>query len=465
MYKKSKRQVFQPILSHLSHIFQMMISFTSAILLVFLPGVSTNDALGPAIMDLAFRLDAHVTHRLPNHNSAFSPLGISGLLSLFVPGSEGETQTEVINVLQLRDIEMDLYGKMYDSLRQDNEDVTVLEIANRIYSRFGLKLSGDYVREIFKNFGAEISELDFSGDPFGSQKSINWWFSNTTRGSVDKLLESPLPADTFIFIANAVYFKAFWKTPFDIKDTKIGKFYTSENDGINMMMMKISNIMLKVATDQDNKLTIVALPYSDARTSMLIVLPDVGNSLNDVMASINSSYLMQQLERQMQFKVTLTLPRFQLQVNYEMSDILKSMGLERLFEPSDAELKPMFGSHGYYAQKIVHSVSIDVMENGTEASGTSFATIGLSKTPTLEINVNRPFTFLIYDEPTECVLFMGRFVTPPSGDGERLLANADGDRDSTSGADKKQSNMVLVILISGCLCLTFNSFGKQIGEK
>ena len=59
----------------------------------------------------------------------------------------------------------------------------------------------------------------------------------------------------------------------------------------------------------------------------------------------------------------------------------------------------------------LHKAVLTIDEKGTEAAGTTFMeAIPMSIPP--EVEYNRPFFFIIYDQSTKAPLFVGKVVNP-----------------------------------------------------
>ncbi|EMP40261.1 Heparin cofactor 2 [Chelonia mydas] len=105
----------------------------------------------------------------------------------------------------------------------------------------------------------------------------------------------------------------------------------------------------------------------------------------------------------------VVLPKFKLEKSYDLTDYLKSMGIETLF-----------GNNGDYSgisdEKVIidmfnHQGTITVNEEGTEAAAVT--TVGFMPLSTqIRFVVDRPFLFLIYEHRTSCLLFLGRVANP-----------------------------------------------------
>jgi serine protease inhibitor len=84
---------------------------------------------------------------------------------------------------------------------------------------------------------------------------------------------------------------------------------------------------------------------------------------------------------------------------------------------SDTELTTSEGDSdvsnkgGLYADNVIHKVTIDVTEVGTEAAATSVVTLTRDGSFKL-VKFDRPFLFFIRHEATGCILFWGTVVKP-----------------------------------------------------
>ena len=127
-------------------------------------------------------------------NIIISPLSIFQILSLTTNGAKGNTQSEMLEVLQNKDVE-ELNKVNYEILSILNEFTTV-EIANAVMTKFDLledfkKTAEDYLAPI---------------EPLKSIDQVNNWCKNKTHGKIEKILDE-LSKDTAMILINAVYFK------------------------------------------------------------------------------------------------------------------------------------------------------------------------------------------------------------------------------------------------------------------
>jgi len=63
---------------------------------------------------------------------------------------------------------------------------------------------------------------------------------------------------------------------------------------------------------------------------------------------------------------------------------------------------------------VIHQAFIAVDENGTEAAAATVVVMGATSAPLkqIELKIDRPFLFLIQDDETGAILFIGRVADP-----------------------------------------------------
>jgi serpin B len=161
------------------------------------------------------------------------------------------------------------------------------------------------------------------------------------------------------------------------------------------------------------------MPYEGERVSMVIVLPDAGNTAiaqrldNEEMRSLFAAL------RTPPRHVELALPRYHATFKSSLVGIFKSMGMRRAFDFKTADFSGMTGKAQAELPlaigQIVHAAIIEVAEKGTEAAAATAATMvakAIRSPPAQMFRVDRPFLFAIVDETTGAVLFEGRIADP-----------------------------------------------------
>jgi serpin B len=225
---------------------------------------------------------------------------------------------------------------------------------------------------------------------------------------------------TRLVITNAVYFKGTWVTQFDKNTTRETRFRVSPEKTANVKMMQRTDENAVYRYTQTDDLQVLALPYAHGggkELSMLVLLPKDDNltaaerALDPVKyAGIQNSLVSQ--------RVKIFLPKFRIETTAHLPKTLAAMGMPTAFSGS-ADFSGMDSSQYLYIEDIIHKAYIDMNEEGTEAAAATAVIMwgkgSVPEEPTVPVfNADHPFLFIIQDDETGAILFMGR-VTNPTG--------------------------------------------------
>ena len=140
----------------------------------------------------------------------------------------------------------------------------------------------------------------------------------------------------------------------------------------------------------------------DAKIRMYFIMSDKAFNAEEVLSksSLKSTYM------------NLSVPKFKIEYDNEISDLLKNIGLKKSFS-SESEFTKMCDNGNMYMESVIHKTYINVDEEGTEAAAvTAILLNATSALPPEPINVsfNKPFTFVIRDDANGEILFMGEYA-------------------------------------------------------
>uniref|UniRef100_A0A453HE82 Serpin domain-containing protein n=1 Tax=Aegilops tauschii subsp. strangulata TaxID=200361 RepID=A0A453HE82_AEGTS len=113
------------------------------------------------------------------------------------------------------------------------------------------------------------------------------------------------------------------------------------------------------------------------------------------------------------------LPKFKISFGFEASILLKGLGLHLPFS-EEADLSKMVDSaeeQNLYVSSVFHKSFVELNEEGTEAAAATAAVVmlmSLPLDPPMEIDfiADHPFLFVIREDLTGVVLFVGHVVNP-----------------------------------------------------
>ena len=107
-------------------------------------------------------------------------------------------------------------------------------------------------------------------------------------------------------------------------------------------------------------------------------------------------------------------PKYSMETKYFLPETLGRMGMPTAFT-GGADFSGMDGIGGLFISNVIHQAFVEVNEEGTEAAAATAVIMMKAAAPAEEIPVfrgDRPFIFLIQDDETGNILFMGRVVDP-----------------------------------------------------
>lgn len=346
-------------------------------------------------------------------NTFFSPYSISSAFSIVYEGARGTTQDEIRSVFHF--IKDDQTRRNYthailSELNKPDQNYT-LSSANALWVQDKFPILKEFTDVAETYYLAKTENLDFVTHSEDSRQTINKWVEEKTNDKIKDLLpQGSLNELTRAVITNAIYFKGNWKTQFDKNSTQDEDFKISEQDTVKVPMMNIRKYFNYASTDDQQ---ILQMPYVGDNLSMLVMLPK-NNDLQSLEKKLSVTNLNEWKTKLTRKEVQVSLPKFTFNTKYSLNDNLTSMGIPSSFDPNKADFSGITGKKDLYIDFVFHQAFVAVDEKGTEAAAATGVGMGLtSAPPEPEIfRADHPFIFLIQDDNTGMILFMGKVVDP-----------------------------------------------------
>jgi serpin B len=356
-------------------------------------------------------------------NIFFSPFSVSMALAMVYAGARGATETEMADTMHFGLPQSELhpaFNKLDSELNSRGEGAQGkddkgfrLNIVNAIWGQEGFDFLQGFLDTLAENYGAGMRLLDFIANPEQCRQIINKWVSDQTEDRIKDLIpEGLIDKNTRLVLTNAIYFNAAWLNQFEEGATREGDFHLLNGSTASVDMMHQTEHMGYTSGDGYEA---VELPYDGDELSMIIMVPDEGQ-FEQFEDTINAGFLNTVIHGIADRNVSLALPKYEFESEFNLNDAMKSMGMSEAFSQS-ADFSGMTGKRDLYISDIVHKAFVSVDENGTEAAAATAVIMRLTAAPggeTITVTIDRPFIFLIRDIPTDTILFMGRVVNPQS---------------------------------------------------
>lgn len=263
---------------------------------------------------------------------------------------------------------------------------------------------------VASNYGAGIYLSDFIGKPEDARKDINYWVYNETQGRINDFSpEGTIQVDTRMLLVNTVYFNSTWGSQFDLSDTTDAPFHLLSSKDVVVKMM---NQIMYVPYYLSAGVQAVELPYSGGATIILIV-PDQGN-FDTFESSFNAKKIDEIFNHLEPFPLQISLPRFAFESEFALPETLESMGITHAFTAYKADFSGITTNKVFFIGNLLHKTSINVDEEGTEATATTgiiIIEVAGRRPADVSLTIDRPFIFVIRD-PNHQTLFIGRVLDP-----------------------------------------------------
>ncbi len=322
-------------------------------------------------------------------NLTISPLSLFQAISLVTNGANGDTQNELLKLLD--DKGMEEINEINFKILSELKEITTLEMGNAIMTK--LSPLYKFLKFVTDKYNAEIQ-------PLKNVNQINKWCDNKTHGKIKEIIDK-LDSNIFMIILNAVYFKGIWLKKFSDKLTSKKLFYNYnlETNGKEVDTMKISSYYYYF---QDANLQAIQFDYEKDSMSALIILPKKELDINELINIFNddNEYLYTIINNSKNCKVNVQMPKFEITFKENLKQILKEMGVTLAFD-KNADFTNIRSQNDLLIDEIIHKTYLKVDEGGTEAAAVTAIQMGfkMSMLPRQEITynmiINRPFLFII----------------------------------------------------------------------
>ncbi|XP_005234044.2 ovalbumin-related protein X-like [Falco peregrinus] len=389
----------------------------------------TMGSISAANAEFCFDVFKELKVHHANDNILYSPLSIIAALAMVYLGARGNTEYQMEKVLHFDKIAglggtiQTKCGKsvnIHILFKELLSDITApkasysLHIANRLYAEKTCSILPIYLKCVKKLYRAGLELVNFKTASDQSRQLINSWVENHTNGRIQDFLKpGSVDLDTMLVLVNAIYFKGIWKAAFKEDNTREFPFSVTKQESRPVQMMS-QNSTFKVAAVAAEKVKILELPYAGGELSMLVLLPDDISGLEQLENKISFDKLVEWTSPNVMEKkrVKVYLPRMKIEEKYNLTSVLTALGMTDLFSPS-ANLSGISSAESLKVSEAVHEAYMEVSEEGTETAGSEGVMGDIEQSSeSEEFRADHPFLFLIKHNPTNSILFFGRYCSP-----------------------------------------------------
>lgn len=380
-----------------------------------------------ALLDPPSSFGLKLLNKLSGDENVFvSPFSIHSCLEMAYAGASDKTATNMANVLDISGLNAQRAAANYTSLIHElttplnNPSITgpgkslTLEIANSIWANKSVNFVPAYSQLLQNSYNAEAKTIDFSKP--SAVGTINSWVKNKTHDKIDSIVQT-LDPSTLLMLINSAYFKAHWDKVFDKSLTSSKDFHLLSGETAKAMMMQREG---RYSYYEDNNLQAIKLPYTDSRFAMYVFLPRGNSDVNKFCQSLNGDTWTQYMSKMSTRPGKLNLPRFKMDYQIKLKQLLSQMGMADAFSTSANFSQMTVPPPKPFIGEVIHKTYVSVDEEGTEAAAvTAIAMMGASASGApvspFVMNVDHPFCFAVVyqrDSGRQTILFAGKTMNP-----------------------------------------------------
>lgn len=364
----------------------------------------------------AFAADLYKIVARKDGNVVLSPYSVAIALAMTRAGAAGETLTQMDAVLHgLAKDQNAGFNALDQALAKrpgtykvgDQSLELELATANRLWGQKDFTFERAFLDELAKDYGAGMQIVDYKTAREAARRTINDWVAARTHDRIkDLIAEGVLASDTRLVLTNAIYLKAAWLVKFN--DAVAGAFHRLDGSTVQAQLMSESE---RLGYGRGAGYQAVKLPYAGG-LSMVAIVPDAGTfgsfaqvfdgrTLRRVLSGLNTT------------QVNLTMPKFSFRSNAQLKDALSEMGMPIAFT-NRADFSGMTKQEPLEIADVIHQAFIAVDEKGTEAAAATAVVMRATTAPleVVQLTIDRPFLFVIQDDETGAILFLGRVTDP-----------------------------------------------------
>jgi serpin B len=370
----------------------------------------------------ALGFDLYQRLRQKPGNLVISPASITTALTMTWVGARAETAAQMAKVLHLEgtaDEVMTTSGELSRSLQNPSRPI-VFRIANQLFVEKTYELVPAFVEKTRAAFGAPVEGLDFKQAPERARVRVNEWVEGKTEQRIKDLIPpGAVVPDTRLVLVNAIYFLGDWVQPFESRTTRPAPFHLSASETKDVPTMNRTDTF---RIGRKDGVTALEIPYKGGELSMILLVPEGIEGLAEVEGTLDAKKLDALVSAMQVERVWLALPKFEVRPGESLSlgEDLKALGMPLAFDRQRADFtgiaSPPDPDDRLVIAKVFHKGFVRVDEKGTEAAAATgvmgIRAGGMAEKPPRQLKVDRPFLFLIRDNASGLVLFLGRVSDP-----------------------------------------------------
>ncbi|XP_019742949.1 serpin H1b [Hippocampus comes] len=361
--------------------------------------------------NLAFSLYQNMAKTKDTENILISPVVLASSLGMVALGGKSSTASQAKTLLRADKLKDEHLHAGLSELLSEVSDAktrnTTWMINNRLYGPSSVAFAEDFVKTSKKHYNYDHSKINFR-DKRSAVNSINEWAAKSTGGKLPEITKEVVNTDGAM-IVNAMFFKPHWDQKFHANMVDNRGFLVTRSFTVAVPMMHRTGLY-DFYEDKQNSLYVLDMPLGQKQASMILIMPYHLEPLARLEKLLTKTQVEAWLSKMENRAVAISLPKVSLEVSHNLQKYLAELGLTEAVDKAKADLSNISGKKDLYLSDFFHASALELNTEGNPFDTTIFGTDRL-RDPKL-FYVDHPFIFLVKDNKTKSILYIGRVVRP-----------------------------------------------------
>lgn len=342
-------------------------------------------------------------------NAVYAPVSLYLSLGMLTELTEGRTKEQVTELLGVSDSETlrQWTQSLWRQLYCDEKD-SALWLGTAAFLNEAMTFHKEPLEVLAEDYYASSYGLPMGTS--GADKAIAAWLDRQTN---DLLTDDTGAIRTekrdLLRLYNTIYYKAAWQAEFFGGATAEDIFTAADGTEQRADFMHISIEGEDVARGEGYRR---ASLYLKDGGRMTFYLPDEGVTVEELLQRKNILNELLAVDEWV-VRVNWSVPKFDLHDSLKLNDALQALGVTDAFDKNKADFAPLTEQPAY-VESVNQAARVKIDEEGVEAAAytevdTNAAAAPPQEMPEEEMNLNRPFLFVIWKDGAP--LFVGAVQT------------------------------------------------------
>ena len=330
-------------------------------------------------------------------NVACSPVNVYMALAMLAECTDGQSRQQLLDLMNADSIEdLRTQAKNVWRAHYNDDGLSKSILANSLWLEKGYGFDPDTVALLAEQYYASVFQGDLGSAEMNN--ALQAWLNEQTEGLLsDQVQNVYFDANTVLALASTINYQVQWQSEFSDRSTAAGIFHGAKGDTAETFMR---TQLLYGPYYWSEHFSATSLGLEDG-SRMWLILPDEGITPESITPEV-AAFLKQTPDNyanKKQIKVNLSLPKFDVSGEMELSQKLQKLGITDIFSPAKADFSAILPEDdGGAVSSVKHATRVLIDEKGvTAVAFTVILRAGASIPPEDEVNfvLDRPFLFCV----------------------------------------------------------------------